>query len=66
MTMFKRKLTEAEAARLTRVKDAMAEANANNELRADSLLDKLRASKWTGWILIAAGVLVVVLLFRAF
>lgn len=52
MTQFQRK----------RIKEEIERKNAAADAGADRLLDKLRASKWTGAILLAAAVILLVLL----
>jgi hypothetical protein len=42
------------------------EINLKADTEADSLLDKLKASKWTGAILLGAAVVVIILLVRLF
>lgn len=54
MTMFQRK-------RIRDIKEEMAGKNAAVEAHADRLLDRLRASKWTGALLAAATATVIVL-----
>ncbi|WP_156972511.1 hypothetical protein [Nitrosospira sp. NpAV] len=50
MTQFQRK----------RIKEEIDRQNAMVDASADSLLDKLRASKWTGAILLAAAMAIVI------
>ena len=57
MTQFQRK----------RIKEEIEKQNAAVDAGADSFLDKLRASKWTGAILLAvAAVMVIVVLWDLF
>lgn len=57
MTQFQRK----------RIKEEIEKQNAAVEMGADRFLDKLRASKWTGAILLAvAAVMVIVVLWGLF
>ncbi len=51
MTQFQRK----------RIKEEIERQNAAADAGADRLLDRLRASKWTGAILLAAVIVIVVL-----
>jgi hypothetical protein len=53
MTMFQRK-------RIRDIKEEMDRQHAVAEAGADSLLDKLKASKWTGALLLAAALIVTV------
>lgn len=55
MTMFQRK-------RIRDIREEMDRKNAAADAGADRLLDKLRASKWTGMLLLAAAVIVIVVL----
>lgn len=57
MTQFQRK----------RIKEEIEKQNAAVDMGADKFLDKLRASKWTGAILLAvAAVMVIVVLWGLF
>ncbi|MGH8685104.1 MAG: hypothetical protein ACREUM_07115 [Nitrosospira sp.] len=56
MTMSQRK----------RIKEEMDRQNAAADAGADRLLDKLRASKWTGALLLAVAVIVIVVLWSLF
>lgn len=57
MTQFQRK----------RIKEEIEKQNAAVDMGADRFLDKLRASKWTGAILLAvAAVMVIVVLWGLF
>ncbi|SCY25886.1 hypothetical protein SAMN05216420_10420 [Nitrosospira sp. Nl5] len=53
MTMFQRK-------RIRDIKEEMDRQHAEAEAGADSLLDKLKASKWTGALLFAVALIVMV------
>ena len=50
MTQFQRK----------RIKEEIDRQNAAADARADSLLDKLQASKWTGAILLGTATVIVI------
>ena len=52
MTMYQR----------NRIKEEIDKQNAAADAGADKLLDKLKASKWTGAILLATAVVVIVVL----
>lgn len=59
MTMFQRK-------HIRNIKKEMDRQHAVAEAGTDSLLDKLRASKWTGALLLATIVIVTVVLWGLF
>ena len=47
-------------------KEKAEEMNVEADARADSFLDKLKASKWTGAILLAGAAIVIVILMSLF
>lgn len=49
-----------------RIKEEIERQNAAADAGADRLLDKLRASKWTGAILLVIAVIVIVVLWSLF
>lgn len=59
MTMFQRK-------RIRDIKEEMDRRNAAADAGADRFLDTLRASKWTGALLLAAAAIVIIVLWTLF
>jgi len=57
-------MTPEEQARADRLKAGLKRGNEVLDTGADTLLDKLRKTKWTGVILTAAAIVLIVLLWR--